>query len=436
MQTMVSRVMTGLVVVVFSWNSLAAQNPKSSSIGTIPVTGKENANLKPFDRLMLSFLKKHNIPGASLAVVKNGRLVYARGFGYADKKKREAVQPTSLFRIASISKPITAVAIFRLVEQGKLSLDDRVFDILKIKPFLPDGGKFDERHKKITIRHCLQHTGGWDRYASFDPMFRPVIIANSLKVKPPAKPNHIIRYMLGRKLDFDPGQKYAYSNYGYCLLGRVIEKKSGLTYENFVKREVLNPVKIRRMKIGRTLFSGRAAGEVRYYHNGRNDAKSVFAENLGKPVPSQYGGWYLEAMDSHGAWIASAVDLARFAAALDRLKQSKIMTPASYREMFAAPPEPVWRTKRGQLKAAFYACGWMVRPAGNRGGFNCWHTGSLPGTSTILVRRHDGLSWAVLFNTRKSKTGQPPAREIDSLVHRAANAVKKWPRADLFPEYP
>ena len=174
----------------------------------VPVTGKTVPELAAFDVMMRGFMEKHEIPGAALAVVKDGRLVYARGFGYSDLKKREPVKPGALFRIASISKPVTAVAILRLVQQKKLSLDERVTDIVTLKPHTNGiGDELDKRWKTVTVRQLLHHTGGWDRSVSFDPMFRAVQFAKELKVKAPAGPNHVIRCMLGRKLDFDPGKE-------------------------------------------------------------------------------------------------------------------------------------------------------------------------------------------------------------------------------------
>jgi len=395
------------------------------------MTGKAVPELEPFERLMTSFMQAHKIPGGSLAVVRNGRLVYARGYGYADVEMKEHVHPTSLFRVASLSKPVTAVAILRLVERKRLSLDDRVSDILKITPHLQNGEEPDPRWKRITVRQLLHHTGGWDRNVSDDPMFKAVEIAEALRVKPPAEPLHIIRYMRGQTLDFDPGTKYAYSNFGYCLLGRIIERKTGRSYEQFVRQDVLQPIGITRMRIGRTRASQRAAGEVHYYTPENRTGPSVFSPDVGNKVPVQYGAWHLEAMDSHGGWLASAVDLARFAAAIDRPDRSRILSQKRLAEMFAPPPAPVWRNGNGELEPVYYGLGWLVRRAG-RGKLNTWHTGSLPGTSTILVRRHDGLSWVVLFNTRKTPTSNHPARSIDPLLHRAANAVKTWPKHDLF----
>src|SRR5690606_20702110 len=129
--------------------------------------------LASFDAMVREFLTEHCVPGGAVAVTDQGRLVHAAGYGYADIAAREPVQPTSLFRIASLSKPITAVAILQLVEQEKLKLDERVFDVLD--EFHADIDKandsFEKRLKDVTIRHLLEHRGGWDRDKSFDAMF-------------------------------------------------------------------------------------------------------------------------------------------------------------------------------------------------------------------------------------------------------------------------
>ena len=249
---------------------------------------------------------------------------------------------------------------------------------------------------------------------------------------PPAKPNDIIRYMMGRKLDFKPGARFAYSNFGYCLLGRAIEQVSGKSYEEYMREEVLKPLGIRSMRIGRTLLKGKAKGEVRYHTRGNSTAIAVMGKQIGRRVPRPYGSWYLEAMDSHGAWIASAVDLVRFGSAVEFFPKSKVLTEQSIREMVARPKGTAGYNHDGKPKAAYYGLGWSIRPVGHTGKSNRWHTGGLDGTSTILVLRHDGICWAVLFNARKTADRQTAASKIDSLVHRAANAVREWPKHDLF----
>jgi N-acyl-D-amino-acid deacylase len=383
-----------------------------------------------FDSEMERFMSARKVPGGALAVVKDRRLVYARGYGWADRAREEPVKAKSLFRIASLSKPVTSAAIMRLVDSGKLSLDKRVADIVPVEPVVPEGQLVDPRLQEITIRQLLQHTGGWNRDVSGDPMFRSVQIARAVGVPAPARPEAIIRYMFGQPLDFAPGALYAYSNFGYCLLGRVIEKVTGLGYEDYVRQEVLGRMGIRQMRLGKTLARERAPGEVRYYTPGDGKGNSVFRAEPGR-VPVPYGTFCLEAMDAHGGWLASAVDLARFAAAMDAPDSKNLLKPETRSLNYQPPAAPVSRNDEGKLADHYYGAGWSVRPVGNKGRANYWHTGSLPGTFTLLVRRHDGLSWAVLFNQR-SEDSKLPDGAIDGAMHRAADAVAEWPDHDLF----
>ena len=383
-----------------------------------------------FDREMEAFMAARKIPGGALAVVKDRRLVLARGYGWADREKKLPVKTNSLFRIASVSKPITAVAVLKLVEAGKLTLDTQAFPLLNLQPAVASLRDPEPRLRQITIRQLLQHTGGWDRDKSFDPMFHSDRVAQATNSPRPATAVDVIRYMLSRPLDFDPGTRYAYSNFGYCVLGRVIEKVSGQSYGQFVQEKILRPIGLKEMRLGATLDERQAPGEVRYYTSGDGTASSVFP-GLEK-VPWPYGGFHLEAMDAHGGWLASVLDLARFAAALDDPPPSPLLKPATLATMYAPPPAPVSRQADGALEASYYGCGWSVRPTGQIGKANYWHNGSLPGTNTLLVRRSDGLSWAALFNQR-SEDPQLPDGAIDAALHRAAAAVRTWPDVNLFP---
>ncbi|MDB5386890.1 MAG: N-acyl-D-glutamate deacylase [Planctomycetaceae bacterium] len=396
-------------------------------------TGKLDPKLASFDQMMHEFMEQHHVPGATLAVTDQGRLVFARGYGYADLATQEQVQPTSLFRIASVSKPITAVAILKLIEQGKLKLDDKVYEILDYKSDIEQAAAdFDVRQRDITIRYLLEHRGGWDRDKSFDAMFESVKFATQRNVPAPAGPQDVIRAMLKQKLDFAPGERYAYSNFGYCLLGRVIEKLSGMTYEAYVKQQVLAPLGIHTMRLGATRLEGRVPGEVRYYQPGA--AKSVFQSDLNQEVPWQYGGWHLEAMDSHGGWLASAIDLARFGAAFDDPGHCPILSAASIELMHARPPGLAGHDAAGKPKEVFYSLGWSNRVQNEKTAH--WHTGSLSGTATILIRRPDGRNLTVLLNTRVSPTSEHLSRDIDGLVQKTASSITEWPQENHFSEFP
>ncbi len=368
----------------------------------------------PLDEMMLEFIAAHDVPGASLAISDAGEVVYSRGFGFASLSSMERVRPESLFRIASISKPITAVAVMQLVERGALSLDENPFEVIGFGGLLGGAG-CDERLKQVSVRQLLAHRGGWDRDVSYDPMFQTLRIQEELGLSGIPTTRDIIRFMLSEPLDFDPGERYAYSNFGYCVLGRVIEAVTGKPYDEAVRERVLAPLGVEGMRIGRSLPEDRVEGEVAYHDQEKRAREPVKAR--GRRVPIGYAHDQ-EVMDSHGAWIASAEDLARFAGAFSDPSSSPLLTEESVRAM--------WAPQQERPKAVWYGLGWQVRDVGE-GRRNAWHSGLLTGgTSTIMVRRHDGLSWAVLFNTDRSGTsGDRLAGLIDPLVHRAVNQAKE-----------
>ncbi len=397
----------------------------------IPAVGDTSPALAPLDRWMQGFMTKHAVPGGQLAVTRRGKLVYERGFGLADRDHQEPVALSSLFRIASISKPITAVAILRLLQAQKLMLDDKVVDILKLEPHLAPDAKPDERWADITIAHCLTHTGGWNRDKSYDPMFAFDRISKALGTKV-IGPTEIIRYMLGQPLDTTPGEKYAYSNFGYCLLGRVIETLSGESYEAFVKREVFAPLGITAPRIGGSLESERAENEVRYYTCLTDKIRPVVGEHAGDAahgVPVQYGGWNQQALDAHGGWIASAADLARFAAAFDRqlpADAKPLLTSEVVEQMFSA--QALIRAADAEKKQneLHYGFGWLRWNAGDGRLVNS-HNGALACTAAALIKLPGDLNLAVLFNLGQVKPGEFIARTMDGELVAVAKEVEHWP---------
>ena len=348
----------------------------------------------------------------------------AKGYGLADVENEEPVLPDSLFRIASISKPITAVAVLQLVEDGELDLDDRAFEILN-RFEAPEGATPDPRIYDVTVRQLLQHSGGWDRDKSFDAMWIAGRVERELGVPKPVSCEDVITFMLGQPLDFDPGTQYAYSNFGYCLLGRIIEETTGQPYEEYVKSRILEPAGITRMRIGGTLLKDRAGGEVRYYgYAGQALAWSVLPDTPDR-VPWPYGGFHME--DSVGGWITSAIDLVRFVAALDGSRPPLLLEPETVSVMVSRPGPPLWRDS-----AYHYGMGWRIRPVG--GDANWWHTGSLPGTISLLVRTHHGMAWAAIFNSRPEGRSEF-SRELDQLMWQGVREVTDWPSHDMFQQY-
>ncbi len=377
-------------------------------------TGIFVPELVNFDTAMQSLISHYDVSGGQLAITYHGRLVYNRGFGYADTATHLLVQPDNIFRLASVSKQITSVAIMHLMEQGLIHLDDTVFG--------PDGILNDANYQNIldplvyniTVRELLTHSGGWDRNISGDPMFNSYAIATTMGVSPPADAVTVIEYVLSNQmLDFTPGTQYQYSNLGFCILGRVIEKITGQNYEDYVRNTILLPLNITDMYPGFNLQSNKLPNEVSYYaYPAAPYAYSVY-DNVSL-VPWPYGGFNIEAMDSHGAWVASAEDLCKFLVAVDGFPTKPDMLLQSTIDIMVSPSST----------NANYALGWCVNTYNN-----WWHTGSLPGTTTEIVRGSNQLNWAILLNTRPYDP-DPLTTAVDNLVWNVLPTIGSWPTFD------
>ncbi|WP_246147822.1 serine hydrolase domain-containing protein [Nonomuraea turkmeniaca] len=393
----------------------ALQAPRPALAATVQTSGVAPAALAGFDNVLKTYVEERKISCAQLAITKNGKLVLARAYRYSDDPSVPTVSPTSLFRIASLSKHITAVAIMRLAQDGKLSLGTSVATLLGLSTAA------DSRLRNVTVWRLLQHTGGWDRDISRDYLYLDHTIASTLQVPLPITRAHIVQYAGGRPLDFDPGSRYAYSNYGYLLLGMIVEKVSGMSYESYVKQKILAPVGITRLRLGRTLKAHRAAGEVVYESD--QTSKTV-TDASGTIVPAPYGGFSMENRGPGGGWLASAVDLVRFARVLDA--PGAVLNATSIGRMLAKPEIGV------NEGGAWYGAGLWVRQV--TGHLNTWHSGGLPGTYTYTARLQNGFTYAALFN-RGEETGSLDFDALSPRINEQIGKVTTWPTTDLFPRY-
>ncbi|SMO38567.1 Beta-lactamase [Saccharicrinis carchari] len=359
------------------------------------------------------FLRRNHLAGASLSVVKDGKLVFTKGYGFADKEKSIEVQPYNLFRIASVSKLLTAVAVMKLVEEGKVSLDDQVFGsegILNDSIFL---NYRDPKIERITVKQLLNHSAGFtNRYG--DPMFIPQVVAKKMKVDYPVQKQDIIRFMLGKRLHYPPGTMSSYSNLGYAILEEVIEKVSGMDYELYVKTDVLYPLEIFDMQIGGSYSHERLDLEVKYYEP---DDAYLVKDHMSddKEVPRSYGGNDIKTLGAAGGWVASTTDLLRLVVAIDGFDTpADILSANSIKEMSTTEllgGSPLgWR---GVRKSYWY------------------RTGTLAGTAALVVRQDDGLSYAIVFNCNSWK-GPKFANDIKYMMDRTLAKVEDWPDYNLF----
>lgn len=367
------------------------------------------------DTLFEQFRRQWEMVGLSVAMVKDGRLVYAKGFGYADKEKQEEVHPFHLFRIASVSKLFTAVGIMKLVEEGKLNLQDKVFGkngILSEYTQIADTLTY-----QINIEHLLTHTAGWRNQLRTDPMFVPTMVAAIMKVQSPPTLETIIQFMLSQKGMFQPGALYDYSNFGYCLLGAIIEKKTGMTYERYMQSQILSPIGINRMRIAKNSLKDRFPNEVKYYTHSK-ELKNLSIYGTGDSASRAYEGTNIEQLGAAGAWIATPTDLLKLIIAIDGFESKPdFLKKQTIERMTTAIPNDTTSTR---------LLGWKSIDAEK-----WWRTGSLASTGISLTRRNDGISWAVVTNTG-SWRGPFFSYEIEGLMRRAVQKIKKFPDWDLF----
>ena len=392
--------------------------------GPLPIHGDLGREMEPLNTLIQDVLRKGNLPGAVVAVAKKDEVVYERSFGYADVDRAAAMKTDSVMRIASLSKPLTAVAILLLVQEDRLTLDSPLLPILARHSADFDTERAiakDERWGQVTIRHLLQHTAGFDREASGDTMFELIRIGEALELRRNIRIPDVIRYQLMQPLDFAPGSRFCYSNVGYCLLGRVIEVVSGVDYDEFVTQRILTPVGMSRTRLGRTRWEDRAEDEVRYHTQTRRKMPLVMnivnrqRSREIEMVEAPYGQWDLELMDAHGGWTSTAADLVKFLTALESTSAA-LLHAQGVTGMQMQPG-----LDSDQQSAVWYGLGWNIRALPGRSGRNYWHTGLLSGTSTLLVHRWDDCSWAVLFNCDRTSDGRTASEVIDGPLHSAVS---------------
>ena len=395
---------------------------------------------EPIESAFIAFMKAHDLPGASLAIASNGRLVWARGYGLSDVELAQPVQPTSIFRVGSISKTITAIAVMKLVEAGKLDLDASAFTLLPdVKPL--SGRLGDARISRITVRNLLTHAGGWDASISGEPIVSPLIsqIASATGGQFPPAPESIIAWMLDRRLDFDPGTRFAYSNFGFVVLGRIIERVAGRPYDEFVRQEILSPMGIESMRLGRTILALRAAGEVRYYDYPGAPLVNSLMPGVGGQVSEPYSGILpFESIDSAGAWIASSIDLVRIFVMLDGQRLPPVLSPASIQQIVTPAFGALGTSPAGN--PASYGLGLGVELTGADAEW--WHDGGTWGTQAVAARLRDGWVWSATFNSAPKDTiytssGAPNfVATLQSIFTVDALESVSWPDVDLFARYP
>lgn len=364
--------------------SCAVRYPGASAAELIACSGDLNGKV---DAVMTSFMAANGIGAATLAVAKDGVMLAERGYGHRDVTRQTALPANALFITASIVKPVTAAAIQKLARERKLALTDHVFCsgsnapcwlARELQPASPD-----VRVAEITIAHLLEHQGGWDAEISGDPMVSEFEIQQSLGLPAPPQQDDIIRHVLQRQLDFAPGARTAYANFGYLLLGQIIEKASGLGYVQYVQDNIMGPIGIPKSDFEgmRSLLRDHHAREPNYITTVM--APSVFVP--GTMVVALDGAARAENWAAAGAMISTAKAMTLFA--------------AHYRIPDGVP----------------------LAGAKNNGGFS----GADPGVATVLRQLPSGISYTVMMNKLDDNNPSGDASYQLQILRRIEAALKE-----------
>ncbi|SOE23847.1 CubicO group peptidase, beta-lactamase class C family [Spirosomataceae bacterium TFI 002] len=331
---------------------------KATEIIKNPVFDKQK-DIEAIDLMVNNFLAKYNLPGASVAITKNEKLVYTKGYGYANVEKKELVTPEHVFRIASCTKPYTGMAIMKLVELNALKLSDKVFGPGAILGTKYGTKAYSHELKQITVSHLLQNVSG----AFVDANGRDLI--NSMEQ---LNNKDYMNWVLDNSTqEFSPGTKYHYVNVNFFVASMIIEELAGRDYDGFLQEVILRQITDGYTRLGKNSPS---AGEVTYYGQG--------------VLKGQEYGNYFERYFGAGSLLGNAESLVRFATALDgKNTRPDLLSPSLMKEYTT-----------GSAAASSQAHG-----IGLWGNDRYYFYGSLPGSrSGWIVDKSTGLSAAIVFN--------------------------------------
>ena len=383
---------------------------------TLTNSMSDSPQLEDMENKIKRYLLRWEINGAQIAVTRNDSLLYVKGFGWADMEKKQEMQPSNIMRLASVSKLLTAVGVMKLAEVGTLKLSDHVFGpkgILNDTAFT--NAIKDQRYLDITVEQLLRHKAGFTTGAG-DPMFSTRYIMMQNRLTTPPDNNTLMKILLKRRLGFTPGTAKRYSNVGYTLLSMIIEKKTRMSYEDYMRRFVFEPAGCYDFHIAGSYEKDRRRNEVKYYmHKGSEPVYEY--NNSGRMVEKCYGENDIPNLKGAGAWCASAAELSRLVASIDLLSGVKdILSKKSVEFMTREMPDHD------------FSIGWNFCPKGRP-----WiRTGSLSGTSALVLRYPDGECWILITNTSTWK-GHGFSNDTMRLFERLRQENRdKFPKRNLF----
>ncbi len=358
MKKLIFGIATRLVSAVIVLNLLSSI-PAMAQSPTVLSTDK----IAKIEAAITALMSSKHIPGLSIAIVNNNQLRWQSGYGIADLENSVPAKAVTVYRIASVAKPITAVAVMQLVESGKLDLD------APIQKYVPT---FPAKPWPITTRQLLGHLSGIRNYKQneFPNQADSTRFYNSL--------TEALSMFKDDPLDFEPGTKFSYTTYGYTLLGTVIEGASGMSYVDYMRENVFKPAKMIHTQADNVydIIPNRARGyHPKAYGKFDGNLRNADLADTSYKIPA-------------GGLVSTVEDLANFAIAV----QNGVLIKKETFEQMSAPQ------KTADGKATSYGLGWYIDGVGDRKGL-VWHGGVQSGvTSMLFILPKERLALVILTN--------------------------------------
>jgi CubicO group peptidase (beta-lactamase class C family) len=348
------------------------------------------ANTKPtkIDELMTLYHQYGQFNGTVL-VAERGKIIYKKGFGYANMEWEIPNDPGTKFRLGSITKQFTSMLIMQLVEKGKIKLDDKLFDYLPY--YRKDTGE------KVSIHHLLTHTSGIPSYTGLPNFFQDIS-------RDPYPVEEFIKKYCSGDLEFEPGSKYKYNNSGYFLLGAIIEQVAGKTYEKALQENILDPLNMKNTGYDHhePILLKRAAGYEKNYDD------FVNAAYLDMSLPYAAGALYSTVEDLF-LW--------------DQALYTEKLLSNKYKQIMFTP------------FLSNYAYGWGVRKTALEGNNDSLttisHGGGINGFNTLIVRLIDDRHLIILLNNSGGTNLSEMSQGITNILYDKPYKLPKKSLAEM-----
>lgn len=369
-----------------------------------------NFNKSYFDEAIISFMKAREIPGLSVALTYEDRLIYTSAFGYANQEKDLLVTTNARFRLASVSKSITAIAIMHLADLGALNLDSRVFGSGSVLGSTYSGKDYNDWEKQITIQHLLEHSSGFVNDDMCGKGCDPTYIPETMYLDQ----WELVRTILDKYTpSYAPGTFASYSNFAYFILGRIVEATVSTNYSTYVLEEILKPLNITSIQIA---SDSKTDDDITYYD----------FEDVEAPY-----SFHVSRRDSVGAWTASPIDLVKILTSIDGFPGRKdFLSPHSRKTMFS----------KSSTTNSSYAKGWTVKfkssSSSNSELIEAAKDGGYPGTNAFWsINFLNKTSYAIVINReieRAPSKGFDGGFDLKTLMDNLTFPITDWPEWDLF----